>query len=34
VNINVLVNNRAAGNAPVIAQIICEKFLEKHNISE
>lgn len=34
VDINVLVNNRAGGNAPIIAQIICGNFLEKHNISE
>jgi uncharacterized protein YecE (DUF72 family) len=34
VNINVLINNRAGGNAPIIAQIISERFLEKHNITE
>jgi hypothetical protein len=33
VNINVLINNRAGGNAPIIAQIISERFLEKHNIT-
>lgn len=31
VHINVIINNRAGGNAPVIAQRISEKFLEVHS---
>jgi len=31
VHINVVVNNRAGGNAPIIAQKISEKFLEAHS---
>ena len=27
--INVIINNRAEGNAPLIAQVIVEKFLKK-----
>ena len=28
--INIIVNNRAGGNAPLIATLIAEKFTEKH----
>ncbi len=31
VHINVVINNRAGGNAPIIAQKISEKFLEVHS---
>jgi len=34
IHINVLINNRAGGNAPIIAQIIAERFLENHPIHE
>ena len=34
VRINVVVNNRAGGNAPIIAQKISEKFLEVHSKGE
>lgn len=27
--VNLIINNRAGGNAPLIAQAIAEKFLEK-----
>ncbi|MGD9041319.1 MAG: DUF72 domain-containing protein [Desulfobacteraceae bacterium] len=30
VGVNVIINNRAGGNAPLIAQKVSEKFLEKH----
>lgn len=30
--INVIVNNRAGGNAPLIARIIAEKFIGKHRV--
>ena len=29
VGINVIINNRAGGNAPLIAQRVSEKFLER-----
>jgi uncharacterized protein YecE (DUF72 family) len=34
VGVNVIINNRAGGNAPLIAQKISEKFREKHHEEE
>ncbi len=30
--INVIVNNRAGGNAPLISRLIAEKFIGKHRL--
>ncbi|MFA4906548.1 MAG: DUF72 domain-containing protein, partial [Candidatus Margulisiibacteriota bacterium] len=32
ITINVLVNNRAGGNAPLVAKLIAEKFIGKHRV--
>jgi len=31
VHMNVIVNNRAGGNAPLIAQKVAERFLQVHS---
>jgi hypothetical protein len=30
--ISIIVNNRAGGNAPLIARLIAEKFIGKHRV--